>query len=145
MLREFAEFEEAETAVSLEALESALFGRHPIIYAYVADVGDGIAGLISWYLTFSSWTGRPGVFVQDFYVRPQFRARGYGAQLFASLAQECVKQGYARMDWWVLEWNKRALNFYGQRGAETLGGWKIQRLSGEALYAAALEVQSWIV
>jgi len=135
LLHEFAEFENATAVVSPEAIESALFGERPILDAFVVDAGRELYGLIMWYLTFSSWTGRPGVFIQDFYVRPKFRGQGYGSLLFVSLADYCVDQQYARMDWLVLDWNREALKFYEHRDAEKLSGWRMYRLSGSGLSA----------
>ncbi len=137
LLHEFAEFEKATAVVSPQTIESALFGDRPILDAFVMDSGREICGLIMWYLTFSSWTGRPGIFIQDFYVRPKYRGQGYGNILFSSLADHCIERNYARMDWLVLDWNRDALKFYENRDAEELSGWKMYRLSGDALKSNA--------
>jgi ribosomal protein S18 acetylase RimI-like enzyme len=88
-----------------------------------------------WFLNFSTWTGRHGIYLEDLYVRPEFRGRGYGKALLTELARICVARGYRRLEWSVLDWNTPAIEFYKSLGAVPMDGWTVYRLTGEALTA----------
>lgn len=88
-----------------------------------------------WYLTFSTWVGRHGLYLEDLYVRPEHRRRGAGSALLRSLAGVCVERGLGRLEWAVLDWNAPAIGFYRAIGAMPLDGWTTMRLSGGALQA----------
>jgi GNAT superfamily N-acetyltransferase len=96
--------------------------------------GDGeVVGFALWYLTFSTWTGRPGIHLEDLFVRPTYRRAGYGRALLAGLAALCAERGYSRLEWSVLDWNTSAQAFYRTLGAAPTAGWDRWRLDGDGL------------
>jgi GNAT superfamily N-acetyltransferase len=86
-----------------------------------------------WYLSFSTWTGRHGIHLDDLYVDPASRGRGYGTALLRTLARLCVERGYARFEWAVLDWNEPSIGFYRSLGAVPVEDWAVYRLAGPAL------------
>jgi len=135
MVHELAEYERAAEQCHLTAddLHAALFGAHPALFGHVAHDPDGApVGMMLWYLNFSTWTGRHGIYLEDLYVRPAARGHGLGAAMLATLADTCVHRGYSRLDWWVLEWNP-AREFYHRLGAVAMSEWVPYRLTGAAL------------
>lgn len=138
-MRELAAYERAaDLAVATEAdLRAALFGASPAVFAHVLDVGGEVAGAAVWFVSFSTWTGRLGMYLEDLFVRPAYRGRGFGRRLLATLAAVCVERGYARLEWAVLDWNEPALGFYRTLGATSMDEWTVNRLAGEALSALA--------
>ena len=122
---------------TVDALEAALFGDEPRVFAHVVERNGEIVGIAIWFVTYSTWTGRHGVWLEDLFVDPGQRAFGYGKALLASLASVCVDRGYSRFEWTVLDWNDPAIGFYRAIGAEPMGEWTTQRLTGEALAALA--------
>jgi len=139
LIRDLAEYERslAEVTATEADLHSALFGPDPAVFAHVAEHEDEVAGFALWFLNYSTWTGRHGIYLEDLYVRPDLRGTGYGRQLLAELAALCVERGYARLEWWVLDWNAPARGFYGKLGAIRMDEWTVHRLSGAALAALA--------
>jgi GNAT superfamily N-acetyltransferase len=162
LVRELAEYEREPDAVEADEndFRTALFGTDPRVHAYVAEalpdgVRDGthdgsgpdddvpsdtraeIAGIAVWFVSFSTWRGRHGIWLEDLFVRPSFRGLGLGQALLAELAAECVRRGYARLEWNVLDWNEPALGFYRRIGAEPLDEWTVHRLTGQALHDLA--------
>lgn len=135
LIRELAEFErEADSArATAEQLHEALFGSRPAAEAVIARVEGAPAGWALWFQNFSTWTGRPGLWLEDLYVRPQYRRQGIGRALLGYLAQLCIDRGYGRFEWSVLDWNTPAVEFYKAIGAEAMSGWTTQRVTGEAL------------
>jgi GNAT superfamily N-acetyltransferase len=136
MIRELAEFEREPDAVEAsEALiETALFGPRPAAFAHMATADDGTAvGFALWFLNFSTWRGRHGIYLEDLYVRPAARGSGAGRALLTELARICVARGYGRLEWWVLDWNADAHAFYGRLGAVPMDEWTVWRLTGDAL------------
>jgi GNAT superfamily N-acetyltransferase len=140
MIAELADYERApHEAVATEAqLRSALFGPTPAVYAHVAVDNDEPVGFALWFLNFSTWRGVHGIYLEDLYVRPGARGGGHGKALLAELARICVERGYARLEWWVLDWNP-ARDFYHAIGAEALTEWVPYRLSGAGLAKLASE------
>jgi GNAT superfamily N-acetyltransferase len=146
MVHELAEYERApqECQLTEEQLRAALFAANPAVFSHVAvDASGGVddasgepLGMSLWFLNFSTWTGRHGIYLEDLYVTPSARSRGVGRALLAALAQECVRRGYARLDWWVLHWNP-AREFYGALGAVPMDEWIPYRLTGPALHRLA--------
>jgi GNAT superfamily N-acetyltransferase len=120
-----------------EQLRRALFGEHPAVFALVADVGDDVVGFALWFLNFSTWEGVHGIYLEDLYVRTEYRGRGLGKALLQSLASIAVTRGYARFEWWVLNWNTPSIEFYQAMGATPMDEWTVFRLSGDALRAIA--------
>jgi len=137
---DLAEYEKArdEVEATPEHLHRALFGPGAAAYAHVAEIdepggGKRIAGFALWFLNFSTWTGRHGIYLEDLYVTPGLRRHGYGRALLAELARICVERGYGRLEWSVLDWNEPAIRFYRSIGAVGLDEWTVQRLTGDAL------------
>jgi GNAT superfamily N-acetyltransferase len=146
MIAELAEYERApDEAVATEAqLRTALFGPTPAVYAHVAVSGaDEVVGFALWFLNFSTWRGVHGIYLEDLYVRPAARGGGHGKALLRELARICVERGYARLEWWVLDWNKPARDFYHLIGADPMSEWIPYRVSGPMLASLARESGSF--
>jgi GNAT superfamily N-acetyltransferase len=137
MIGELAAYERAPQEVTSrpEDLTVALFGPQPQVFAHVAvaDEGEPPVGFALWYVTYSTWTGRHGLWVEDLYVRPSARRSGIGGALLACLADECTRRGYRRLEWWVLDWNTPALRFYQSLGATPMAEWTVHRIDNGAL------------
>ena len=141
LVRELATYERAPEAVRATAdeLEAALFCEHPAVYALIAEHDDDasgrreIAGFALWFLNFSTWLGKHGIYLEDLYVRPQFRGQGYGRQLLGELGRIASERGYGRVEWWVLDWNEPAHRFYRSLGAAPMDEWTVWRVTDEAL------------
>lgn len=118
-------------------LHDALFGERPTVYAHVVESDGEVAGIAIWFLNYSTWTGRNGIYLEDLIVKETHRGRGYGLALMRALARECVEQGYTRFEWSVLDWNEPSIRFYRQIGAVGMEEWTVQRLDGAALGALA--------
>jgi GNAT superfamily N-acetyltransferase len=141
MIRELAEFERSLAMVSAteDDLRAALFDDPtPAAFCHLAldDHGEPV-GFALWFRNFSTWTGRHGIYLEDLYVRPSARGRGYGLALLQTLAGICVAEGYPRLEWWVLDWNETALRFYRSIGSEPMDQWTVHRVSGPELSALA--------
>ena len=122
---------------TVEALTETLFGDDPRAFAHVVERDGEIAGIAIWFLTYSTWTGKHGIWLEDLIVDEAQRGRGYGKALLASLADVCVERGYTRLEWTVLDWNAPSIAFYQAIGATPMDEWTTQRLSGTALQALA--------
>jgi GNAT superfamily N-acetyltransferase len=135
LVRELAEYERAlEQAIATEAdFTRDLFGPSPRVHALVAEVEGAVIAYAIYFLNYSTWLGKHGIFLEDLYVRQTHRGLGAGTALLSALAQECVDKGYGRFEWSVLDWNEPALGFYRSLGALPLDEWTVQRLTGEAL------------
>jgi GNAT superfamily N-acetyltransferase len=134
LVRELADYEKAldECHLTEEQLHTALFDD-PALFGHVAEVDGVVVGCALWFLNFSTWRGVHGVYLEDLYVQPAHRGSGLGRALLAALAQECVAQGYARLEWSVLDWNEPSIGFYRSLGAVGMDEWTTFRLTGEAL------------
>jgi GNAT superfamily N-acetyltransferase len=141
LIRELAAYERSEQEVTgTEAdLAAALFGPAPVIFAHVAVHEGAVAGFALWFLNYSTWTGRPGVYLEDLYVTPELRGHGYGRALLAELAGICAERDYRRLEWSVLDWNSPAIGFYTRLGAVAMGEWTVYRLAGPALDTLATQ------
>jgi GNAT superfamily N-acetyltransferase len=141
LVNELADYEKLTSEVdATEAqIAAALFADNPRLYCDIAEWSGEPAGFAVWFLNYSTFRGRHGLYVEDIFVRPAYRQRGIGKALMARLAQRCVEQGYARFEWAVLDWNAPAIAFYRSIGAEVLNEWRICRLSGPALTRFAQE------
>jgi GNAT superfamily N-acetyltransferase len=139
LVRELAEYERSlEHAVAApDDLRRGLFGERPAVFAHVAEHDGVVAGFALWFLNYSTWTGRHGIYLEDLYVTPDLRGHGYGRALLAELAGICVDRGYARLEWAVLDWNAPAIGFYRALGAVAMDEWTVHRLAGPALHALA--------
>jgi GNAT superfamily N-acetyltransferase len=135
LIRELAEYERSPESVELvpEQLQAVLFGDSPTVFAHVAEEEGRTVGMAIWFLNFSTWTGRNGIYLEDLYVRPTARGQGIGRALLAELAAIAHRSGYGRVDWSVLDWNESAIRFYRSLGAVAMEGWTGYRLSGDAL------------
>jgi GNAT superfamily N-acetyltransferase len=139
LIGDLAEYEHARHAVQItdDAVRDALFGPAPAVFAHVVELDGEIVGLALWFLTFSTWMGRHGIYLEDLYVRPEHRGGGHGRALLATLAAIAVARGYGRVEWAVLDWNEPALGFYRSLGAVSLDEWRTHRLTGDALHLLA--------
>ena len=136
MVVELAVYEKEPDAVTASPadLEGALFGDKPALFAHVVDDPDhGVVGFALWFLNYSTWLGKHGIYLEDLYVKPEHRGSGYGIALLATLADICVERGYGRLEWWVLDWNAPARGFYESLGASALTEWIPYRVTGEDL------------
>jgi GNAT superfamily N-acetyltransferase len=138
LVRELAEYERAPEQVSAAETDfsEALFGTHPRVWCLVAE-GDSIVGYAFYFLSFSTWLGRHGIYVEDVYVQQTYRGQGIGTSFLKFLARECVINGYGRLEWSVLDWNSPAWDFYQGLGAHPMDDWTMHRVTGESLRALA--------
>jgi GNAT superfamily N-acetyltransferase len=141
LIRGLADYEREPDAVEAteDSLATALFGPDPRVFAHVAEAGGRTVGMAIWFLAFSTWTGRPTLYLEDLFVEPEQRRSGAGRALIAALAGRAAELGCARMDWSVLDWNAPAIGFYRSLGAHPLGEWTTWRLDGAALARLADE------
>jgi len=136
-IRELAEYEKLAGAVEFdeEELRRSLFGDRPFAEVLIAeDEGAGV-GFALFFHNFSTFLGRPGIYLEDLFVRPQARGKGFGKALLARLAQLAVERGCGRVEWAVLNWNQPSIEFYAALGARAKSDWTTYQLSGEALRA----------
>ncbi len=139
LVHELAAYEREPDAVEAteQMLHDALFGPQPVASCHVAALDGDVVGFALWYVTFSTWTGHPGLWLEDLFVRPAARGTGLGKALLQALAGVCVERGYGRLEWWVLDWNEPARGFYRSLGAVPQEEWTIFRVDGAALHALA--------
>jgi diamine N-acetyltransferase len=134
-VRELAAYEKLSHEV--EATEAdiadALFGRDPRLFCAIAEWNGEPVGFAVWFLNFSTFSGRHGIYLEDLYVRPSHRGKGLGKALLVYLAKECVDNGWSRLQWAVLDWNAPSIAFYKSLGAAMLDDWTLCRVSGPAL------------
>ncbi len=135
LIKDLAIYEKAEHEVlaTVEELERTLFGEVPKVFAHVVDVDGKVVGIAIWFLNYSTWLGKHGIYLEDLYVQPEFRGQGFGLALLKELARICVERGYPRFQWWVLDWNSPAIEFYSSHGAIAMDEWTVHRITGEAL------------
>jgi GNAT superfamily N-acetyltransferase len=139
MIRALALYEHEPDAVKAteEALRVMLFGPEPKVFAHLAERDGKAVGLAVWFLNFSTWTGRHGIYLEDLFVDPEARRSGVARALFKALAAEAQARDCARIDWAVLDWNEPAKDFYRRIGARRTEGWEPWRLDGAALASLA--------
>jgi len=139
LVHELAVYEKEPNAV--EATEahfsSALFpqDRVPTAFAHVAVVDGKVVGMAIWYVTFSTWLGRGGIWLEDLFVSPEHRGSGLGKAMLATLAAVCAERGYGRLEWWVLKWNTPSIGFYDSIDGQPMDEWLTYRLEGPAMDA----------
>jgi GNAT superfamily N-acetyltransferase len=125
-----------EVDASVEDMRAALFAPQPRVFCDIAS-WDGVpAGFALWFYNFSTFRGRHGIYLEDLFVLPALRGKGIGKALLLGLAQRAVREGCARVEWSVLDWNKPAIDFYASLGAVPMGEWTVFRLTGDALARA---------
>jgi len=135
LIRELAEFERLldQVTATEAAIHESLFGSQPRAEVLVARVAGEVAGFALFFHNYSTFRGKPGLYLEDLFVRPRFRGTGCGQLLLRRLAALALQRGCARMEWAVLNWNQRAIDFYRKLGAVPLDEWAVYRLSDEAL------------
>lgn len=143
-IQALADYERESDAVdnTVEALTATLFADDPKAFGHVVERDGAIVGIALWFLTYSTWTGRHGIWLEDLYVDEAQRGRGYGKALIASLAEVCVERDYTRLEWTVLDWNAPAIAFYRAIAATPMDEWTTQRLTGDALATLAAASRS---
>lgn len=135
LIRELADYEKLADEVRFDeaVLGDHLFGPRPMAEVIIGEV-DGVAqGFALFFHNFSTFEGRPGIYLEDLFVRPAARGGGLGKALLAHLAKLAMERGCARLEWWVLDWNEPAIGFYRKLGARPMDEWTTMRLDGEAL------------
>ena len=140
LIRELAiyEKEEDQAKATAEQIQIALFADSPTAYCELVEVADGqVVGFAIWFKNFSTWTGTPGVYLEDLFIIPSHRGKGYGKALLIHLARICIENGWQRFQWWVLDWNEPSIEFYRSLGAIAMDEWTTYRMSGDALRALA--------
>lgn len=143
-IRELAEYEKLldEVVATEESIRATLFGPHRFAEVLIAEEGSDPVGFALFFHNYSTFLARPGIYLEDLYVRPAYRGRGYGRQLLARLAQLAVERNCGRFEWAVLNWNEPAIGFYRAMGALPQDTWTVYRLTGPALRALAGEPAS---
>jgi GNAT superfamily N-acetyltransferase len=139
LIRGLAEYEKLahECVATEDALRQWLFGESPAAEVVIAWSGTEAAGFALFFRNFSTFLARPGLYLEDLFVVPQWRGRGVGRALLVHLARIAVERGYGRFEWSVLDWNEPAVAFYRRMGAAIMDDWRICRVTGEALAALA--------
>ncbi|MDP8939622.1 MAG: GNAT family N-acetyltransferase [Actinomycetota bacterium] len=134
-IKELAEYENLshEVSATAEVLKESLFGGRRVAEALLAYSGGEPAGFALFFHNFSTFLGRPGIYLEDLYVRPEFRGSGIGRALLARLAKLAKERGCGRLEWWVLDWNEPSIGFYKSLGAVAMDDWTVYRVAGEAL------------
>ena len=142
MIRALADYEKLahEVEASEERLRATLFGKQPAAEVSLAYVGDVCAGFAVYFPTYSTFLARPGMYLEDLYVRPEHRGHGIGFALLRHLAALCRERGYGRLEWSVLNWNEPSIQFYKRLGAVPLDEWTRYRLAGDSLRALGEEI-----
>lgn len=138
-IRELGEYERLshEVVADEDGLTAQLFGERPRAEVLIAEVDGAAAGFALFFHNFSTFLGKPGLYLEDLFVRPAFRGHGLGKRLMARLARIAVERDCGRFEWSVLDWNTPAIDFYRNLGAAGMDEWTVQRVSGDALRALA--------
>lgn len=139
LVRELAEYEKllGDVDATEDQLARALFSAEPRVFCDIAEWDGEPCGFALWFMNFSSFRGRHGIYLEDLFVRPLHRGRGIGKALLVNLAKRCVEKGWTRFEWSVLDWNAPSIAFYKSLGAAILDEWKICRVTGDALKTLA--------
>ncbi len=140
-ITELAIYEKLEHQVvaTCETLEETLFGPKPYAQCVIAEFQGNAVGYALFFNNFSTFTGRPGIYLEDLYVQPPMRGKGFGKSLLAYLAKLAVDSNFTRVEWSVLDWNEPSIQFYRSIGAKPMDEWTVQRLDGKELHAFAKE------
>lgn len=141
LIYELAVYEKApdQMVATKDQINTSLFNSNPVAFCHVAEVEGKIVGIALWFLNYSTWLGKPGIYLEDLFVQAKFRGHGIGKGFMKVLAQLCVERGYERFQWWVLDWNEPSIEFYKSLGAVAMDEWTVFRLSGDALKGFANE------
>ena len=137
-IQELAAFEKLpeEAKASELDLKSTLFGDRPYAEVLIAEEAEKPVGFALFFHNYSTWQGRPGIYLEDLYVQPSARGGGFGKALLERLAQITIERNCGRLEWSVLDWNTPAIDFYESLGAFPMEGWTTYRLTGNALLEA---------
>jgi len=137
LIRDLAEYEKLshEVVATEEDLRESLFGERPFAEVLIAEHDGAPAGFALFFHNFSTFLGKPGIYLEDLYVKPEIRGAGIGKKLLVHLARLAKERGCGRLEWWVLDWNTPAHGFYRQLGAHPEDDWTVWRLDGEGLDA----------
>ena len=136
LIRDLAiyEKEEDQARATADQINDALFSPTPTAWCELVEDSSGeVAGFALWFKNYSTWTGTPGIYLEDLFVKPEFRGKGYGKALLIHLAKKCIDNGWHRFQWWVLDWNEPSIEFYKSLGAVPMDEWTVYRVSGAAL------------
>jgi len=135
LIHDLAVYEKApnEVEATEKELLETIFTSDPKVFCDLVEVDGEIAGMAIWFLNYSTWQGKHGIYLEDLFIKPEFRGRGYGKALLKHLAKICDEKGYGRFQWWVLDWNSPAIEFYRSLGAVAMDEWTVYRVSGQAL------------
>ncbi|HVV75253.1 MAG TPA: GNAT family N-acetyltransferase [Mycobacteriales bacterium] len=135
LIKELAAYErEPDSAKATEDdIRAAFFSESPSAFCHVAEQDGDVVGLAIWFLNYSTWTGKHGIYLEDLFVRPAARGSGLGKALLMKLVEIARERGYARVEWSVLDWNSPAIDFYRSLGARPMEEWTVWRLDGAAL------------
>jgi GNAT superfamily N-acetyltransferase len=135
LIHDLAVYEKApnEVEATEKELLETIFSSDPKVFCDLVEVDGEIAGMAIWFLNYSTWQGKHGIYLEDLFIKPEFRGRGYGKALLKHLAKICDDKGYGRFQWWVLDWNSPAIEFYRSLGAVAMDEWTVYRVSGQAL------------
>jgi GNAT superfamily N-acetyltransferase len=135
LIHDLAHYEKApnEVEATEKELLATIFIDNPKVFCDVVDVDGEIAGMAIWFLNYSTWQGKHGIYLEDLFIKPEYRGHGYGKALLKHLAKICDEKGYGRFQWWVLDWNSPAIEFYRSLGAVAMDEWTVYRVSGNAL------------
>ncbi len=135
LIHDLAVYEKApnEVEATEKELLETIFTSDPKVFCELVEVDGEIAGMAIWFLNYSTWQGKHGIYLEDLFIKPEFRGRGYGKALLKHLAKICDDKGYGRFQWWVLDWNSPAIEFYRSLGAVAMDEWTVYRVSGQAL------------
>jgi GNAT superfamily N-acetyltransferase len=139
LIHELAVYEKApqEVVATVSDIESHFFCENPKVFCDVVEQDGKVQAIAIWFLNFSTWQGKHGIYLEDLYVRESARGQGFGKALLAELASKCVANDYGRFQWWVLDWNTPAIEFYRAHGAVAMDEWTVFRVSGEQLSTLA--------
>ena len=139
LIKDLAEYEKAplEAKATLEQIEQSLFNENPVAYCHVAEDHGLVIGISIWFLNYSTWVGKPGIYLEDLYVDPAYRGKGNGLAFLKELGKICVERDYERLQWWVLDWNLPSIDFYTSLGAVPMDEWTVYRISGPSLLRLA--------
>jgi GNAT superfamily N-acetyltransferase len=135
LIKELAEYERLshEMSATEETLRDSLFGERAAAEVLIGECEGQPAAFALFFHNFSTFLGRPGIYLEDLYVRPEFQGRGLGRAMLVHLARLAKKRGCGRLEWWVLDWNEPAIRFYKTLGAVPMDDWTVYRVAGKAL------------
>ncbi|MGH8403454.1 MAG: GNAT family N-acetyltransferase, partial [Gammaproteobacteria bacterium] len=131
-----------EVVATESDIETQLFGARPMAECIIAEYNKQPVGFALFFHNFSTFLGRPGLYLEDLVVKPEFRGKGFGRKILAWLAKLAVQRDCGRFEWAVLDWNTPAIRFYESLGAKIIDEWKINRVTGEALAKLAAEAEN---